>query len=207
MQLSGKKIRESQKKKQEALDRLEEELSDFSIDVKREIADIINDCPTIVRLGEKDYVMKDLRFYSIYRIFNLAYKMIKADEKLDDDNKVIVALCTDLDAMCEIMAIILCNHLFTAEGAKTYDDIESLRTRNDKMVEIMKAKVMYSTYDTNQWGAIVIGAIKSIDLGGFFLLKKSVNTLLTSHLSRKKKSVETASQFTEAQSLRMLQTS
>ena len=194
------------KKKQE--EKTEDvELQDFSIDVKRDIADIINDCPTIVKLGDKEYVMKDLRFYSIYRIFDLAYKMIKGDERLDNDNKVIMALCTDLDAMCEIMAIILCNHLFTAEGAKTYDDIEDLRTRNDKLVEVMKAKVMSSTYDTNQWGAIIIGAIKSIDLGGFFLLKKSVSTLLTSHMMRKKKSVETVSQFTEAQSLRMPQTS
>lgn len=207
MKISGKKIRESQQKAQDFLSQVEEQLADFTLDVKRDIAHIINDCPTIVRLGGKEYIMKDLRPYSLNRIFDLSYKMIKADEGLDEDNKIITALCTDLDAMCEVVAIILCNHLFTADGAKTYEDIEVLKNRNDKMVEIMKAKVMNSTFDINQWASIIIGAIKSIDLGGFFLLKKSVNMLLTSHMERKKKSVETALQFTEAQSLRMLLTS
>jgi hypothetical protein len=71
----------------------------------------------------------------------------------------------------------------------------------------MKAVVMQSTFDENQWAAIVLGAIKSIDLSAFFLLKKSVSTLTDSLLTRKKKSEETASLFTEALSLRMQQTS
>ena len=133
--------------------------------------------------------------------------MRKADETLDTDQKVITALCTDLDAMCEIVAVVLCNHLFTPDKIKTFDDVTETRTRNDKLVEIMKAKIMYSTYDENQWAAIVLAAIKSIDLTGFFLLKKSVSTLTDSLLTRKKKSEETASLFMEAQSLRMQQTS
>ena len=133
--------------------------------------------------------------------------MRKADETLDTDNKVIMALCTDLDAMSEIMAIVLCNHLFTPENIKNYDDVEETMSRNDRLIKIMKAKVMYSTFDTNQWAAIILGAIKSIDLSGFFLLRKSVNTLTDSLLMRKKKSEETASQFMEALSLRMPQTS
>ena len=184
-----------------------DELQDFPIDIKRDIVDIINDSPSIVRLGEKDFRVKDMRYYSLYRITRLVMDMRKADENLDEDNKVIMALCTDLDAMCEIIAIVLCNHLFTPEGANTYDDVEMIKSRNDKWVDVMKMKVMNSTYDVNQWAAIILGAIKSIDLSGFFLLKKSVSTLTDSLLSRKRKSVETASQFMEAQSLQTPATS
>lgn len=182
-------------------------LKDFPIDIKRDIVDIINDTPSLVTLGEKEYRVKDMRYYSLYRICRLVMDMRKADETLDEDNKVIMALCTDLDAMCEIMAIILCNHLFTPDKIKVYDDVDETMSRNDKLVAIMKAKVMNSTFDTNQWAAIILGAIKSIDLSGFFLLKKSVSTLTDSLLMRKKKSEETALQFMEAQSLRMPQTS
>lgn len=35
----------------------------------------------------------------------------------------------------------------------------------------MKTVVMNSTYDANQWAAIILGAIKSIDLSGFFTQK------------------------------------
>ena len=118
-----------------------------------------------------------------------------------------MALCTDLDAMCEIMAIILCNHLFTPDKIKAYDDVDEVMSHNDKLIKIMKAKVMNSTFDTNQWAAIILGAIKSIDLSGFFLLRKSVNTLTDSLLTRKKKSEETVSLFMEAQSLQTQATS
>ena len=177
----------------------EEELQDFSIDTKRDILDIINDSPSLVRLGDAEYRVTNMRYYSLYRICKLTMNMRMSDDKLDDDNKVITALCTDVDAMCEIMAVVLCNHMF-----KPCDDAGE---RNDELVRKMKMVVMNSTFDTNQWAAIILGAIKSIDLSGFFLLRKSVNTLTDSLLTRKRKSVETALQFTEALSLRTHPTS
>lgn len=176
-----------------------QELSDFPIDIKRDIIDIINDSPSLVRLGDKEYKVKNMRYYSVYRIARLVMDMRKADETLDTDQKIITALCTDLDAMCEIMAVVLCNHLFVPE--------DGAMERNDELVKTMKMVVMNSTYDQNQWAAIIIGAIKSIDLGGFFLLKKSVSTLTDLLLTRKKKSEETASLFMEALSLQTQQTS
>ena len=198
--------KESENKKK-GVEEEENTLPEFTIDTQRDILDIINDAPSLVKLGNKEYRVKDMRYYSLYRICRLVMDMRKADETLDTDNKVIMALCTDLDAMSEIMAIVLCNHLFTPENIKNYDDVEETMSRNDRLIKVMKAKVMYSTFDTNQWAAIILGAIKSIDLSGFFLLKKSVSMLSTSLLTRKKKSEETASLFTEAQSLRMPQTS
>lgn len=194
-------------KKEKEKEKEQDLLQDFPIDIKRDIVDIINDTPSLVKLGDKDYMVKDMRYYSLYRICRLAMNMKKSDETLDDDNKIVTALCTDLDSMCEIMAIVLCNHLFTPDKVRTYDDVGETMSRNDKLVETMKMKVMNSTFDTNQWASIILGAIKSIDLSGFFLLRKSVNMLTDSLLTRKRKSVETASLFTEAQSLQMRPTS
>ena len=182
-----------------------EGMSDFPIDVKRDIVDILNDTPSLVRLGDKDYSVKNMRYYSLYRICHLVMDMRESDKSLDTDQKVITALCTDLDAMCEIMAIVLCNHLFTPEGNSL--TLDETMTRNDHYISVMKSKVMNSTFDTNQWAAIILGAIKSIDLSGFFLLRKSVSTLTDSLLTRKKKSEETALQFMEALSLRTQATS
>jgi hypothetical protein len=195
------------KKKQEIEEVEDELMQEFTTDIKRDIVDIINDNPSLVRLGDKEYVVKNMRYYSLNRICRLVMEMKKADETLDTDEKVITALCTDLDAMCEIMAIVLCNHRFTPDDIHSYEDVDEVMSRNDKMVAMMKSKVLLSTFDTNQWAAIVLGAIKSVDLTGFFLLKKSVSTLTDSLLMRKKKSEETASLFTEALSLRTPQTS
>jgi len=192
----GKKVIEQEK---------DNELNDFSIEIKKDITDIILDSPTIVKLGDTEYTTKNMRYYSVYRIARLCMEMKEADALMvDDDNKIVTALCTDLDAMCEIMAIILCNHYFTPDGVQDEDEA---KTRNEKWISRMKMKVMNSTFDTNQWAAIIIGAIKSIDLSAFFLLKKSVSMATDSLLMRKKKSAETASQFMEALSLQMPQTS
>ena len=186
--------------KEEIQEEKNNEIPEFSIEVKRNIVDIINDSPSLVMLGNKEYRVKDMRYYSLFRICKLVMDMREADETLDTDQKVITALCTDLDAMCEIMAIVLCNHRFNP-------DVENADERNDEIVRKMKMKVMNSTYDANQWAAIILGAIQSIDLSAFFLLRKSVSTLTDSLLTRKKKSMETASQFMEALSLRTQQTS
>ena len=174
---------------------------DFPIDIKKDIVDIINDTPSLVMIGDKEYRVKGMRYYSLYRICRLVMDMRKADENLDDDNKVIMALCTDLDAMCEVMAIVVCNHLFTPDDIHGYEDVDEVMSRNDKLIAVMKAKIMNSTFEENQWAAIILGVVKSIDLSTFFLLKKSVSTLTDSLLMRKKKSAETASLFMEAQSL------
>lgn len=189
------------------VEQTEQEMSDFPIDIKKDIIDILNDTPSLVMLGDKEYRVKNMRYYSLYRICNLVMDMRKADESLDTDNKVIMALCTDLNAMCEIVAIVICNHLFTPDDIHTYEDVDEVMSRNDKLVKLMKTKVMMSTYDTNQWAAIILGAIKSIDLGGFFLLRKSVSTLTDSLLARKKNSEETALRFMEALSLQTQATS
>lgn len=190
-----------------SVEQTEQEMSDFPIDIKRDIVDILNDTPSLVMLGDKEYRVKNMRYYSLYRICNLVMDMKKGDETLDTDNKVIMALCTDLDAMCEIVAIVICNHLFTPDDIHNFEDVDEVMSRNDKLVKMMKAKVMMSTYDTNQWAAIILGAIKSIDLGGFFLLRKSVSTLTDSLLARKKNSEETALRFMEALSLQTQATS
>ena len=193
-------MKEKEKKEQN-------EIKDFSIDTKKTIVEIINDSPSLVRVGEKEYKVKNMRYYALYRICSIVMAMHNDDETLDDDNKILTALCTDLDAMCEIVAIVLCNHMFTPDTINGYEDVDETMSRNDKLISMMKAKVLNSTFDTNQWAAIILGAIKSIDLGGFFLLKKSVSMLTDSLLMRKKKSEETASLFTEALSLRTPPTS
>ena len=195
-----KKFNNKKKTEEKKEDEEEFSLPEFSVEVKRDIVDIINDSPSLVKLGDKEYRVKNMRYYSVFRICRLVMDMKKADETLDTDQKVMTALCTDLDAMCEIMAVILCNHRFTPDRENADDE-------NEEMVRQMKMKVMNSTFDANQWAAIILGAIQSVDLSAFFLLKKSVSMLTDSLLTHKRKSMETASQFMEALSLRTQQTS
>ena len=150
----------------------EEEEKDVEVpmELRKEIIDIMNDNPDIKKVGDKEYRIYNLRMYSINRILKLGLDLCNDDpNNITDDRKMMFALCTDLDKGCEIMAVILCNHLFTPDNVNK-DDIDSVYTYNDKLIQYMKAKVLNSTVDQNQWAAIILGAIKSIDLGQVFTL-------------------------------------
>ena len=51
----------------------QEEAKDFEVpdELKRKIIDIMNDCPDIKKLGDKEYRIYNLRMYSLNRILKL----------------------------------------------------------------------------------------------------------------------------------------
>ena len=76
---------------------IEDEGEDFKIptELKREILKIMNDSPTLVKVGDKQYMIKNLRAYSLNRILELGFDLCKTDESIDSDKKVLFSLCTD----------------------------------------------------------------------------------------------------------------
>ena len=182
-----------------------EQEKDFPQEVKNDILKIINDSPTLVKLGDKEYKCTNMKFYTLNRICQIASKF--HHDGVDKGDKLVKALCTDIDAMCEILAVILCNHLFVPDRLKRLDDVNEVMSYNDRLVCYMKAKIMNSTYDVGQWAAIIIGAFKSIDLSSFFFLTESVSQLTDSMTQKRTMSSQILSSWKEAQSLAMQQTS
>lgn len=181
----------------------EQEEEDFEIpkELKQEIINIMNDCPDIRRLGDKDYRVYNLRMYSLNRILKLGLELCESNpDDVTDDRKMMFALCTDLDRGCEIIAIILCNHLFKPDNIDI-NDIDSIYTYNDKLIRYMKAKVLNSTLDNNQWAGIILGAIKSIDLGQVFTLLVLVKQFSVSLTKTRTKAEESLQSWQEAKSV------
>lgn len=180
-----------------------EEEKEFEIpkELKKEIIDIMNDCPDIKKLGNKDYRVYNLRMYSLNKILKLGLDLCQeSPEDITDDKKMMFALCTDLDRGCEIIAIILCNHLFTPDNINK-NDIDSVYSYNDNLIRYMKAKVLNSTFDQNQWAAIILGAIKSIDLGQVFTMLVLVNKYSVSLTKTRTRAEEQLQSWQEAQSV------
>jgi len=176
----------------------EEETFEIPKELKKEIIDIMNDSPDLKKIGDKDYRVYNLRMYSLNRILKLAMDLCQEEpDKITDDRKMMIALCTDLDRGCEIIAIILCNHLFSPDNVNK-DDIDSVYTYNDKLIQYMKARVMNSTFSNNQWAAIILGAIKSIDLGEVFTMLVLVKQYTVSLTKTRMKAEEQLQSWQEA---------
>lgn len=159
-------------------------------EIRREIIDIINDSPTLQKVGEHEYRVFKLRAYSLNRIFKVAIKLRQEDDKIDDDKKLMYALCTDIESCAEIVAIILCNHLFRADDVTDYQSALDILDRNDKLIEFMKTRILMDTIDTHQWAAIIMSAIQSVDLSSVFISLKLVADIMVSTTNLRKATVE-----------------
>lgn len=159
-------------------------------EIRREIIDIINDSPTLQKVGDHEYRVYRLRAYSLNRIFQVAIKLRKEDPNITDDTKMMYAMCTDIEGCAEIVAIILCNHLFKADDVTDYQSALDTMDRNDKLIQFMKTRVLMSTIDTHQWAAIIMAAIQSIDLSTVFMSLKLVDDLMISTTNLRKATVE-----------------
>src|SRR5574344_2249247 len=179
----------------------EEEVFAIPDELKEEIINIMNDCPNIEKVGDKEYKVYNLRMYSLNRIMKLALNLCKDNpDEITDDRKMIFALCTDLDSGCEILSIILCNHLFTPDNVNK-DDIDSVYTYNDKLIRYLKAKVLNTTLDPDQWSYIILGALNSIDLSQVFTMLVLVKQYTVSLTSTRKKAEEQLQSWQEAKSV------
>ena len=181
----------------------QEEEKDFEIpdELKRKIIDIMNDCPDIKKMGDKEYRIYNLRMYSLNRILKLGLDLCKENpDTITDDRIMMYSLCTDLDKGCEIIAIILCNHLFIPENVKK-DNIDSVYTYNDNLIRYVKAKVLNTTFDQDQWSYIILGALNSIDLSQVFTMLVLVKRYTVSLTSTRKKAEEQLQSWQEAKSV------
>lgn len=183
----------------EDIEEKQEENFEIPIEFRKKILDIINDCPDIKKVGDKNYRVYNLRMYSLNRILRLVLDLCKdKPDKISNDKEMMFAVCTDIDMGCEIMAIILCNHLFTPDNVNK-DDIDSVYTHNDYLIKYVKAKILNSTFNSNQWAAIILGAIKSIDLNDFFSMLVLVKQFTVSLTKTRTKAEEQLQSWQEAQ--------
>ncbi len=100
----------------------------------------------------------------------------------------------------EVVAIVLCNHLFDAPDISDYKDITDLMNRNDKLVHAMKCKVLLSDSDISQWTNIVIEAFNALNIAEVFQLRTLVKMFSDSATAIRKKTAEQLQSWQQAQS-------
>jgi len=179
----------------------EEKKFELPLEFKREIVDIMNDSPSIKKIGNKEYRIYKLRAYSLNRILKVSFKMMQDNKDITDDKMLLYAVCNDMEASAEIIAIILCNHLFNPDDIVDYKSAFEIDSKNDKIIKMMKLKIMYSTFNPTEWASLILSLIKDIDLSSFFMSLTLANHALASIVDVRKRTEETLLQWKQAQSL------
>jgi hypothetical protein len=165
---------------------------------KREVADIIADCPTIEKVGDHEYRVHRLRAYSFNLIMKELLDVKKEDDEIQTDRQLLYAVCNDIEKTSRIVAIILCNHLFKPDDIKDYESALEVMSNNEKLIKFMEARVLNSVLEPRQYASIVLSAIQSIDLSPLFFCISSAKNLINS-LTTLPKIVEEQLRFFQSQ--------
>lgn len=180
---------------------------DIPVKFRKEINDILLDTPEIVHLGGTEFKVHKLRPFAIHRIYQVGLRLMQDnDEILENDKKFLGAFLTDINACAEVLAIILCNHLFDADNVNSFEEMFALKSRNERLIEYMKDKVLMSTSEIGQWSAIIIGAFNSLNIQEVFRLRTSVKEFTVSQTMIRKAVAEQLQSWREAQ-LEIVETS
>ena len=176
-------------------------MAELPIEFRKTINDILMDNPSIVTLGDGQYRVHKLRPYALNRTYGIGLKIMGTDTKeITNGGDLLYAIATDLDACAEVVAIVLCNHLFDAPDISDYKDITDLMNRNDKLVHAMKCKVLLSDSDISQWTNIVIEAFNALNIAEVFQLRTLVKMFSDSATAIRKKTAEQLQSWQQAQS-------
>lgn len=147
-----------------------------SKEAAKRLIDIMADSPTLVKLGENEWSIRDLRTYSRVKIAEVFTKIEITDETVQN---IILKEATNLKYSAEIIAIILLNHTFT-------EDIED----NEKRIKQMTTKVLLETTDETEWIPIVLQAVNGLSVEVLFQISLLGKVIVSSITTRKKQIVE-----------------
>lgn len=149
---------------------------EVSIESKRRLLEIMADSPTLVKLGDNEWEIRNLRTYSRVKIAEVFTKIEVTDSSVQN---IILKESTNLKYSAEIIAIILLNHTFTEDLAD-----------NEKRIKQMTTKVLLDTVDESEWIPIILQVINGLNVEVLFQVSSLVKVVTSSVTMRKKKIAE-----------------
>ncbi len=169
------------------------------LEFQAQLSKILIDNPSLTKIGDHEFRVHGLRMYSLEKIHQVAHKLRAFEGK--DLMGGMKYICGNIDALCECVAIVLCNHLYDEEHINydSYEEMMSLMSRNDKITEMVKNKVkLLSKGNINELASIVFSAFAEMEYSELFQFASSVMTYSESFSMRHQKNIEMLSTIRQA---------
>lgn len=169
------------------------------LEFQQQLSKILTDSPSLIKISDTEFRVHSLRMYSIEKLHQVAQR-IKAFEGNDIMNGL-QYICMNLDALCECVAIVLCNHLFDEEQCNynSYEEMMDVLSRNDKITLMVKNKVkLLSKGNINELASIVYSSFTDLEYGELFQFASLVMNFSESASMRHQKNIEMLSTIRQA---------
>lgn len=158
---------------------------EVSQEAKQRLVQIMADSPTLIKLGDNEWEIRDLRTYSRIKIAEVFNKIEVTDGSVEN---IIIKEATNLKYSAEIVAIVLLNHTFT-------EDLSD----NEERIKKMTTKVLLETTNESEWIGIVLQAVNSLSPEVVFQISLLAKIISSSITTRKKKIVEQSQSMQQQQ--------
>jgi hypothetical protein len=147
-----------------------EEKNVSDIDAQLRLAEILNDTPRQITLGERTFSIKALRPGTQYLIAGEAAKIAKASESFSD---LIRQFAENIPSIIRCLTLAILN-----DKDKIY---------NEKEYKSLYEFIEWET-NPNQWLSTLVEVMQMLDMNAFFLLTSQVDLFREITLTKKKKS-------------------
>ena len=128
--------------------------------------------------GEKRKI-KPLRTYSKYKILEVIENIIHTES---DTLSILKEASGNIECAARIVAICLCNHLFTPDYEK-----------NEEMIENETRNIMLNSAYENEWAEVIVKSFESLNIESVFQIT-ALSDLMTKSLVGRKELMNQASQ-------------
>lgn len=136
---------------------MEEKKKEISeLDGMIRLAEIMNDTPRTIKLGNKEYQIKALRAGTQWLIAQEACKIAKADESFSD---IIKKFAESIPSVVKVLCLIILNDKEKIEG-KEYQDLYD---------------EIFWEVPRNEWIGVLVECLQMLDLTAFFSLTAAID--------------------------------
>lgn len=145
---------------------MEEKKEISELDSMLRLAEIMNDSPRKIRLGEREFEIKALRAGTQWLVAQEACKIAKADGSFTD---IIKQFAVNIPAVVRVLCLIILNDKDKING-KEYIDLHDY---------------IFWEVPRQEWIGVLVECLQMLDLQGFFQLTGAIDNFRTMTMTKR----------------------
>lgn len=147
---------------------MKEEKKEISeLDAMMRLAEIMNDSPRTIKLGEREFEIRALRAGTQWLVAQEACKIAKTGESFTD---IIKQFAVNIPVVVRVLCLIILNDKDKIEG-KEYEDLHDY---------------IFWEVPRQEWIGVLVECLQMLDLQGFFVLTDAIENFRTMTLMKRK---------------------
>lgn len=135
---------------------MKKQINDLDLSAMMRLAEVMNDSPRKIKIGEREFEIKALRAGTQWLIAEEACKIVKTEQTFSD---VIKQFAQNIPSVVRVLCLVILNDKEKIYG-KDYEDLYDY--------------IMWET-PRDSWIGVLVDCLQMLDIGDFFVLTDAID--------------------------------